>query len=455
MSRRDDGGESTAAGRLVRITAIFAFWLATWTLLGAQQPSARVPLKFTGWFEQRLLDRANLIVVAKPERRKSDTATFGLVRIKVIEAIQPVGDSAKEVLVRGVPPKFDQSSEREQIFFLRRDDSSKFAELIDLVTLPEGDRQSRLSYLGEMIRIAAVIGNDKKVAALRTYCTDALQSTSAWIVSNSIREIERIVTLAPSEFPIESINRLFVESTVPTFSDDLIRLAKCRERVAEPYGLAWVLRSSGLGEKERRALINDVMAATKSTRADEVRSLLEDIAQTFGSECAPLFSALIDRGPTLLAHESVAVVAKKRLRGTTKALAEFARRPTSDPMIAAEAVRAIGQLGDPDTFDSLRLLSNRPDLESAVHEAMWRIGSNEMRLFLADRLRELERVGRGAEPATVALRRYVDDARRARSDSVTSRPTSSPTSRPAPIEVSSNEKDRLEANGPMGQDGIH
>lgn len=445
-SSHDDAGDHPVAGRVALFFALFmAGVLSMPSSLSAQRPSPRGAAKFAGWFEQRLLERANLIVVARPERTNSGATTFGLVRVKVVETIRPAGEKNTELLVRGVPPKFDPSSEREQIFFLRRDDASKFAELVDLVTLPDGDRAERLSYLAEMLRIAAVVGNDKKLAALKNFAVDALQSKSAWCVSNAIREVERIVALVPADFSIESINRLFVESTVPTFADDLVRLAKCRERVAEVYGLAWVLRSNGLGEKERRALINDVVAAQRSTRIDEVHSLLDDIAQTFGNESSPLFAALIEHGAPLLAKEAIDVVAKKRIRGTTKALAEFARRPGVETLTAIDAVRALGKVGEPETFDSLRLLAQRPDLESAVHEAMARIGSTEMRLFLIDRLRELERLGRGSEPIAISLRRHVDEALRARGDSVDSRPTSAPTSRPSPSRETMPEKPRVDA----------
>jgi hypothetical protein len=339
------------------------------------------------FFEERLLDRAPVIVRAKYDADQScfdvDVAAF-----KVTHRLR--GDVDSRILVLGSTQLSKQFRDLERLLFLKKEPSGCLYRIVDVVDLV-GDGDAVEAFVRGFLTLATEVEPARRRAGLKQLVFDGLAMRSEFARRLAVCEIELLAQRVPPWLSIEETGQLaaFAKS-LP--QDEAGRLGAALTAVEDAFlrDLAGTQKAIPRGEK-RDAFVRAAAEYLQDSDVPRRTAVLDRLARKFGAASLPLLFRVLD-------DEAMMPVAARNL-GAMRAKAGAPRLleklKAGGPSTAA-LVEALGLIGDESAVAAVgRRLSSADDFDAAAL-ALARIGGTGANKLLDGVLAQLKRDPRQA-----------------------------------------------------------
>jgi hypothetical protein len=337
-------------GGLLRISAACA-------LVAAQIP-AQVSAASRTFFEERLLDRAPIVIRARFDADQScfdvDVAAF-----KVVQKLR--GDVDDRILVLGATQLSQRLRNIDRLLFLRREPSGCLYKIVDVVDLAE-----EADGIEALVRAFLVLSNEaepiRRRSGLKQLIQDGLAMKSEFPRRLAARELDRLARRIPPVLTIEEVID-FGRAAQVVPADETARTQQALD-VAENALLgrfAGTQNAVPPGAK-RNLYLRAVAAYLRAVEPARREAAADAVALKFGELSAPFLVKLLE--DDAMRDRGLVHLGAMQWRGATKSLIGRLDSGAADP---GPIIACLGEIGDEAAVPAVsRYLSTADHFDAAV-----------------------------------------------------------------------------------------
>ncbi len=334
----------------------------------ASPGQASRPIGWRSFFEERLLDRAPVIVRARYDR----DSTFGDVQLTAFSVRRELrGHPGSRVLVVAAGAVVDSFRDVDRLLFLKPEAQDQMYRLVDVVDLTDAAEETEATVNG-YVGLTEESDPAKRRRILRRLVNDGFGAKGTFSRRLAVREFERLFERFPDTLTDEDLTA--AQQALPGLDQaDRTRMRTALERLEERMlgDFAGTQMAVPAGP-DRGTFIRAVCRLRETTDAAEQAEIIDRTAEGLGLKSVPFLIRCL-RVPAL---QTRAMRHLGDMRGSSAVPELLKQLSTSATDQRARIVECLGRIGDDAaTLPVARLLESAPEMFRPVIEALARIGS--------------------------------------------------------------------------------
>jgi hypothetical protein len=347
------------------------------------------------YFEERLLDRAPIIVRA---RFVADQSCFD-VEVGAFQVKQSLrGETEPRVLVLGAVQLSKQFRDTDRLLFLKREASGCLYRVVDVIDLVD-EADATEAFVRGFLALVGEVDPAKRRSGLKQLIADGLAMRSEFPRKLAVRELDRLARRVP---PVYSTDELVTLAKLgsPLMGDEAVRFGTALDAAESSIlgPLQGTQESIPRGNR-RIQYVRMIQEFHQDFDSERRAAVLDQIAMRFGDFAVPLLVRLLD-DEALSPRAALHLGALQHRAAAPRLLAVLKAGP-KDP---GPIIESLGAVGDDSAVQPVsRYLSTSEHFETAAL-ALVRIGTPSAKRILDGFAAQLRRDPRQAPRVEVLER---------------------------------------------------